>query len=240
VAAQGNIRYQLYQRIWGFLDYFYPPICASCGKPGSRWCSACEGGSVRMTTAVCKICGIDIDRDKESTCINCVENRPKFDALRSWGGYCGALRQAIHKLKYRRDIGLGERLSRLLIEILDGLNWPVDMIVPVPLSVARYHSRGYNQSALLAKPISLARRIPYKPDALVRIRDTQTQVNLHLDQRRENVKGAFISEYSLVMGRIVLLVDDVATSGATLDACANALLLSGANRVYALTLARTI
>jgi ComF family protein len=110
----------------------------------------------------------------------------------------------------------------------------------VPLSVARKATRGYNQSALLARPISLARRIPYRPRALKRIRDTESQIKLSFDQRQTNVRGAFIGDRNLVLGKTALLVDDVATSGATLDACAEALLQAGAQDVRALTLARAI
>lgn len=191
-----------------------------------------------MTMPVCKVCGIVLRRG--NICDDCTQSRPKFDQLRSWGVYSGPLRQAIHRMKYRRDISLGETLSRYLIELFVQLNWEVDMIAPVPLSAARLSERGFNQSALLARPISLAYHIPYKPMALQRVRDTKSQVGLDVHQRRQNVQGAFTGNTNQISGMNILLVDDVSTSGATMDACADASLLAGAKRVYALTLARAL
>jgi competence protein ComFC len=187
---------------------------------------------------VCSICGIPLP--DQGHCLPCNRSKPKFVALRSWGVYDGAIRQAIHKLKYRKDVALGETLARFLIELLDQYQWQIDMVLPVPLSVARNASRGYNQSALLARPLSLACHIPYRPRALKRIRDTESQVKLDFDQRQMNVQGAFRADRDLVLGKSVLLIDDVATSGATIDACADALLHSGGQSIYALTLARAI
>lgn len=236
--AQGSLRYQLYKQIWAVLDYFYPPRCGGCGELGSRWCPACEQKTTKMTMNLCRICGINLRHG--NICDSCAQSRPKFTMLRSWGVYAGPLRQAIHRLKYRRDIGLGEALGLHLIELLERLKWQIDLIVPIPLSVARQAERGYNQSALLARPISLAYRIPYKPAALHRIRDTESQVNLNLSERRKNVQGAFLGNTNLVSGKRILLVDDVATSGATLDAGADGLLFAGAKEVYAITLARAL
>jgi ComF family protein len=169
----------------------------------------------------------------------CKEIQPAFTALRSWAFFSNPLRQAIHRLKYRRDLALGELLSRPLIELFESLDWQVDIVVPVPLSVARLTERGYNQSALLAKPISDAKGISYKPNALKRIRETRSQVDLSLEERWKNVDGAFGAIPRIVAGKNILLVDDVTTSGATINACSHALITVGAKSIYALTLART-
>lgn len=150
----------------------------------------------------------------------------------------GPLRLAIHSLKYQRNVGLAEALSIHLIDLLDRLGWTVDLVVPVPLAAQRRMERGYNQANLLAFPLALARRLPYSNRALHRIRETRTQVGLTSEERQSNVKDAFIAESKIVKRKFVLVIDDVATTGATQEACARALLSAGASTVYGLTLAR--
>lgn len=150
------------------------------------------------------------------------------------------VREAVHRLKYKHDIGLGEALSRHLIELYDILNWPVDLILPMPLSSTRLQERGYNQASLLARPLALARNVPYKPHAVSRIRHTRPQVGLSARERLENVKDAFSARGDLVEGKTILVIDDVTTTSATIQACCTALLQAGARQVYAMTLARSV
>jgi ComF family protein len=110
----------------------------------------------------------------------------------------------------------------------------------VPLSKERYQQRGYNQAGLLARPVALALNIPYQPKALERWRDTVSQVGLSADQRMDNVVGAFKASQGLVKDRSILVIDDVTTTGATINSCAQALLQAGASEVFALTLARAV
>ncbi len=113
------------------------------------------------------------------------------------------------------------------------------MVVPVPLGVARLKERGYNQAELIAKPLALRIGVPCETRGLHRVRETRSQVGLSFDQRRDNVKNAFQAKQDIVSEHNILVVDDVATSSATLDACAAALLAAGAHDVYCLTYART-
>jgi len=143
-------------------------------------------------------------------------------------------------LKYRRDIGLADALASQLPGFVFDLHWPFDLIVPVPLGRKRIRERGYNQVALIARPLSMAMKIAYAPDALMRERETLSQVGLSRNDRRNNVCGAFRAKKHFVNGRIVLVIDDVATTGSTLSSCAEALYAAGARDVFALTLARAV
>ena len=160
--------------------------------------------------------------------------------LRSWGYFEGALRNAIHRLKYQRDITLGDVLSRPLIGLADQYNWPFSLVTPVPLSVGRLKERGYNQASFLARPIALSRGVPMISKCLWRVRETHSQVGLNAEERFRNVEGAFAASARIVDGKDILIVDDVTTTGATLNACASALLAAGAKNVYGLTLARAV
>jgi ComF family protein len=168
----------------------------------------------------------------------CLAYEPPFQALRSYAVYNGSLRNAIHRLKYEGDMALGEALSRFMLIKLIKLSWEVDVVVPVPIGVARREQRGYNQAAMLAFPIALGARRKYEPGALIKVQDTPSQVGLTFEQRRANVAHAFEAVNASVKGKKILLVDDVTTSGATIEACARALRKSGAEVVYGLTLAR--
>ena len=147
-------------------------------------------------------------------------------------------RRALHELKYRRDMGLAEALVPQLAAFASGLEWGVDIMIPVPLGKMRQRERGYNQAGLISWPLSLALNIVHAPGALRRKRETPSQVGLSRQERHANVRGAFVAASRLVGGRSVMLLDDVATTGATLSSCAEALLAAGARDVFALTVAR--
>ncbi len=172
-------------------------------------------------------------------CIRCRAQKPVFDVLRSWGVFGTPLKEALHRLKYRRDMGLGEALARGMFNFLDNLEWSCDQVVPVPLGKRRQKERGYNQVALVAFPLSLRFGFVYRPQALERIHETASQVGLSVAQRRENVRGAFQADSS-VKGKSILLVDDVSTTGSTLSSAAGALFAAGASSVKAVTVARAL
>ena len=186
---------------------------------------------------LCEICGIPLGFP--GICGGCSSDKPSFRALRAWTVFDDPVRNALHKLKYRRDISLGEALSAQMSSFLGDLNWPVDVIVPIPLSWKRLKERGYNQVAMIALPLALSLKIDYESRGLIRQKETRSQVGLTRVERKENVRGAF-SASSHVYGRTVLLVDDVSTTGSTLSSASDALLESGARSVYALTVARAL
>jgi len=229
--------YQYYQLLWAGLDWLYPPFCGGCEIRGRRWCLDCQARTALVPDSICIYCGIPTA--SPGVCSRCHVSPPIFAACRSWAFFEGPLRNALHRLKYKRDIALGESLSKPLMEMLLQLGWQLDLITVVPLSKARQVERGYNQATLLAFPIALRLGVKYQSKALKKIRETRSQVGLTFEQRHANVISAFSANREYVFGKQVLLMDDIVTSGATINACAQALSLAGASRVYALTLART-
>ena len=232
----GRPAYGLYQLAWAGLDWLYPPSCGGCGKSYTRWCVSCQDQVQRIHEIVCDACGKPLTTPGK--CPDCLTTPPPYMALRSWAKYSGPVREAILNLKYKGDISLGEVLSRPLIELVNQMSWRFDLVTPVPISLARKKARGYNQASILALPIALGCALTYQPSSLVKVKNTPSQVGLTAAQRRENVRQAFQARPEIVRGRSVLVVDDVTTSGATMLACAEALLRAGALQVYGLTLAR--
>ncbi len=160
--------------------------------------------------------------------------------MRSWLIFEGPIRRALHKLKYRRNVTLGDALAQHLAVFVRQLDWPIDLVVPIPLGRQRMKERGYNQVGLFAYPMAATLRWNYSSRCLIRARETRSQVGLSAAERKANVTGAFVADGGLVDGTTVLVVDDVATTGATLASAAATLLDSGARSVYALTLARAL
>jgi len=151
----------------------------------------------------------------------------------------GVARAAILALKYRQQRRLARLLAPGLIAALANRPLGVDVVMPVPLSRARATERGFNQSALLARPVAQSLGLPIDTTSLVRTRNTAQQTSLPARERRTNMVGAFaVSEPRRVVGLRILLVDDVCTTGATIESCANTLLHAGASGVWALVLAR--
>jgi competence protein ComFC len=233
-----SLAYFLYRFAWGSLDLIFPPICGGCGQPGSRWCKDCQSKIQHLVEPVCDVCGISVS--ETGLCADCQRVRPRYRILRSWSAFDGPVRNVLHKLKYRRDMALGDALAAQLSEFAMGLKWPVEMIVPVPLGKKRLQERGYNQVSLIARPLALAAGIVFAPKVLKRVRETRSQVGLTKIERRANVSGAFQARGTRVNGRVVLLMDDVATTGATLSSCADALYAGGARDVFALTVSRAL
>lgn len=192
----------------------------------------------RLNNSICPVCGRPYNININTVCTSCKKSPPAFQALRSWGLHQGPLRDAIHALKYQRDIGLGEVLGQHLVELFKQQNWQVDLVAPVPLGMDRLEERGYNQSHYLARPIALSCRLSYKPTAVKRTRNTVSQVGLNAVERTQNVQDAFWGDPNHLAGKSILLIDDVTTTGATIQSCAQACLLAGAVSVYGLTVAR--
>lgn len=232
--------YRLYQLAWAGLDWLYPPYCGGCGARGARWCLKCQQETRIIQGPYCQRCGQSIPNLGHQICQGCRNRSFHLTSLRSWAEFSGPLKNAIHRLKYKGDLALGDVLARPLIDLLRETCWAIDVVVPVPIGVARQAQRGYNQAALLALPIALGINLAYIPNALEKIRDTRSQVGLSLSERLENVKGAFRAKPEQIVSKRVLVVDDVTTSGATVNACGKALFDAGARQVFGITLARAV
>ena len=226
-----------YHLLWSAIDWLYPPTCGGCSRPGERWCSNCQQAE-KITGPMCPLCGEP--QSNAQVCGSCRAEAPTYQALRSWGWHRGPLRNAVLRLKYKDDIGLGEALSKHLIDLYNDLKWEVDLVAAVPLSRSRLKERGYNQAGLLARPLAYAIQKPYSPGILSRKRETRSQVGLDAHQRHANVKDAFEAVDKLVKGKVILIIDDVTTTGSTISACAQALNLVGASAVFGMTLTRAV
>lgn len=143
-------------------------------------------------------------------------------------------------MKYRGNMAFGEALAEHMTEFVGSLHWPVDIVIPVPLGKKRLKERGYNQVGLVAGPLAYALGWLYQPRALRKVRETRSQVGLSISQRSKNVQDAYQADAEVVKDKIVLIMDDVATTGSTISACTAALRAAGAQDVYVLTIARAL
>lgn len=160
--------------------------------------------------------------------------------MRSWAVFDSPIQNALHTMKYRGNIALGDALAFQIQDFLRSLQWKIELMIPIPLGKQRLKERGYNQVALVAQPLAYHLGLIYAPEALRKSRDTRSQVGLNISQRRENIENAYQADRSMVSGRSVLLMDDVSTTGSTISASTDALLKAGARDVYAITIARAL
>jgi len=221
------------------LDLLFPQWCIGCGVEGSFLCQVCRRSLPRINPPICPRCGKP--QSSEQLCPGCVEWSATIDGIRSPFRFEGVIREAVHQLKYRNLRAIVSSLAELLDDYLRTLTIPVDVLVPVPLHRKRLRERGYNQSLLLAKGLGKLSGLPLVDNCLIRQTNTPPQARTStVEERRDNVVGIFSCRDACLRDKQVLLIDDVATSGATLDACAASLKASGAISVWALVLAREV
>lgn len=221
------------------LDLLFPRWCVGCGREGDFICSACLKSRVGITPPLCPRCGRP--QLNAVLCPVCVGWPAAIDGIRAPFKFDGVVRQAIHELKYNNLRAIAPLLGQWLADYLKANPLPVEVLVPVPLHRKRLRERGYNQSRLLAGELARLTGLPLVDDCLVRERYTTPQARTpNVDERRNNVAEAFACRDRRLEGKPVLLIDDVATSGATLDACARALKESGVSSVWGLVLAKEI
>ncbi|CAN5881023.1 ComF family protein [soil metagenome] len=222
----------------------FAPFCAACAAPleapsGGAVCDRCWTSITPLTDPLCETCGDGLPSWRaacEKQCIRCRRLPRVISRARAVAAYEGRLRDILHALKYGGRRSVARPLSHLMAisgaRILEG----ADFVVPVPLHLVRSYRRGFNQAADLAADLGVP-----AVSALRRVRRTATQTNLPETERHRNVLGAFVvtrRARQRVRGSVIVVIDDVSTTGATLDACARVLLDAGALEVRALTAAR--
>ena len=221
------------------VDSFFPRQCVGCGKVGGFLCPECLGKLPRLLPPLCPNCG----RSQASgiVCPDCRQRQTEIDGIRSPFRFDEVIRKAIHQLKYRNLKAISPCLAELLADYLGSNSLPGEALVCVPLHPRRLRERGYNQSSLLARELGRRIDLPVIEDCLIRVKQAQPQVRaVDVEERRRNVADAFVCRDEKVEGKQIILIDDVCTSGATLESCAAALKSKDATSVWGLTLAREI
>jgi competence protein ComFC len=252
-ARRGGVRGWLAEASDAVVSVFFPAGCRICEgllATSSRVpiCDECLSSFERVPHIVCEVCGRPLPGwtpgpEQPLLCPACQNRTYAFDRARSFALYEGALVRAILLLKFDQIEPLGAWFAERLAEVVknDGDRLAADVVVPVPLHLERERERGYNQAALISKPLAKRLRLPHKAVLLVRTRARPNKQVLSLEERWESVRGAFATRPGSQVDNLrVLLVDDVLTTGATLDACARALREAGAKSVAGLTIARAV
>jgi ComF family protein len=231
--------------------YIHDPIETSFYRVMAPFfCPSCITDFSPIRSPFCTQCGRMFESKSAANhqCGDCIQNKPVYHSIRSAGIYSGALKSAIHALKYRNKIQLSRPLGRLLF--LSFMKYydikAIDTIIPIPLHVSRLKQRGFNQALILIREwpalctaISPDRFAQIDFKSLVRSRKTLSQTGLGKDKRKQNVKGAFaVSDAAEISGKQILIIDDVYTTGSTCHECSKTLIRNGAKNVSVLTLAR--
>lgn len=229
---------QLPQRVSRFGSAFLQSLLAFI-YPQS--CLICENPLAETERHVCGRCWRNFDRfEPEKQQLDVPENITRIFSL--WP-FDESIQKIVHEVKYRRMVSLGTRVGQELGDCLrEDLDFAgADFIVPVPLHKTRLRERGYNQSLVIAGPIAESLGLDLRPELLIRARPTKSQTKLNAEERSRNLHGAFeVTNSEVVQNKTVILVDDVATTGATLAECARVLQVSGVPKVLAITAARTL
>ncbi len=221
------------------LDILFPPSCVSCKTAGSWLCQSCLNNISFISPPICEFCGTSMV-SATSFCRQCHHNPLQYiDGIRATSYFeNNPIRSAIHSLKYNNHKAMASILGKCLVDTYQRYNLTADVITPVTLHPSRFRERGYNQSELLATQVGNILGLPINTTTLQRTRKTESQMQLGADKRRQNVADAFACCNQELLGHAVLLIDDVCTTGSTLDACARALKQSGVASVWGVTLAK--
>ncbi|HEY6831731.1 MAG TPA: ComF family protein [Pseudolabrys sp.] len=230
------------------LDVALPPLCPSCREPlgdGVGLCAACWSKLSLIEPPYCARLGIPFTYDPGPGLLSmeAIAAPPAYDRARAAVRYDDVARALVHRFKYGDRLDLAPMMGRWMARAGRELTAGADALVPVPLHWRRLWARRFNQSAALAGAIGAIAGVPMLPAALQRVRATPQQVGLSKTERADNVQGAFkvpAERKAEVAGRRLVLVDDVLTSGATVDTCARALLRAGAAHVNVLVFARVV
>jgi len=223
----------------------FPSQCQLCGEPALLnlpLCNLCLKKVQEIGALRCEVCGKAFTGEVNRLCGSCIKEKPKFDQARAWAKFEEPMVQIIHQFKYQRGFYFAnwmiDSLFKLYLQEFSSQKF--DLLIPIPLHWKRLLQRGYNQTLILAQPLSKKLKIPLSTTILQKTRNTHPQVRLSSAQRKENLKKSFqLKKPESVEGKNILLIDDVITSGATANEAGKILKQAGANKVCILALART-
>ncbi len=236
-------RDQVVQTLTSLVDLLFPRLCPICrtatlAASDPPCCTTCLADLQPLPEGRCSRCALPFVAGCGSShlCADCLRKVPPYQRVIAAGLYAGSLKQALQRFKYEGAVDLDGLLADLLVSALPPLNGE-EILVPVPLHPHRLRQRTYNQTLLLARAMARNLQIPLNHAMLERTLDSPSQQGLSAAQRAGNLRGAFCCNQPLA-GQTLLLVDDVMTTGATVDACSRTLLEAGAGRVDVLVVAR--
>jgi ComF family protein len=227
------------------VDCFFPPACPVCGSPlaiknkkRQMLCASCRPHLEYVSEPLCMRCGKQLAREEMEYCMDCRTIRHFYTRGAAVFAYTDGIRQSIYNFKYygkqEYAVFYGFEAAKKCGRLVE--SWGIDVIIPVPLHAKKKRRRGYNQAELIACEFGRHLRLPVDSEILIRSENTTPMKKLNDTERRKNVEKAFKISTDVVKYRKVLIVDDIYTTGATIDECARVLLKHGAEKVYFLCL----
>lgn len=238
---------QLNKLIQGSLDLLFPPRCLYCEsyldaeEKVSHLCSSCLDDISTIKSPLCTRCGVGFSSGvgSDHLCGNCIQTQPPYQVARSVVFFTPVARYLLHRLKYHSDTTVVPAIQSIIGGPGQTSIVNVDLVLPVPLHINRLRQRGMNQSLILARLFFPKDHDSIQCGHLVRTRDTVPQTTLNGEKRRKNLRGAFrVEKPAALLDKSVCLVDDVLTTGTTVEECARTLVRAGAKDVKVLTFAR--
>lgn len=233
------------------LNIIFPGLCISCKKIsfGQQLCGSCFSEIKFIDSSnICICCGIPFNLFNDSKdipghkCDNCLREKVNFNKCRSIAHFDGTLRELLHRFKYKKKLGIGKFFIQLILDHFPKDLKGFDLIIPVPLHIRKLREREYNQSAVFVNNLSKSLKCEKDLFSLVKSSETEPQISFkNSTKRKRNVLKSFsVTNVKKVEKRSILLIDDVYTSGSTINECAKVLLKAGAGKVQALTLLRAV
>lgn len=235
---RGELPKKVYQTV---LDIVYPRTCPICGKitgKGAKICPNCRNGLIYLQEPRCKKCSKALTTEEAEYCYDCSRTEHSYDTGISVFSYNKAMRESVTAFKYHNkreyaDFYVDEICNRYRNLMM---TWKADGIIPVPIHKSKLTKRGFNQATLLARGISGTTGIPVYEKYLIRTKKTTPQKELNNRERKKNLKKAFLISDNNVKLNSVIIVDDIYTTGSTVDACAELLKEAGVEKVYFISL----
>lgn len=233
-------------RLKDIANIFFQNGCIVCGRTTNKFiCDRCESEIEYINPPLCTRCGRPFNSEQgiSHLCYNCIKEKNKFTMSRAVFKYNGHIKHLIHRFKFGDQVNLAEFFSDQLIRLYNMyfVTRKIHAIIPVPLANGRLKHRSYNQTQLLADMMSKKLFLPVYSEQLVKVKETLPQSKLNSEQRRENVKHAYmVVDSNRIKSKNILLIDDVITTGATINACANTLIRAGINQVYVIAIAMNV